>query len=193
MARMRGLRDEVKRLHNEGKTQKEIALLLKCSIATACYHLNDNFRKRHNEKNRLRSRATLTLLHGKLLNFKNKRYVLKLVKDIVNKNLTQKLYQFNKTKGEKMTNLEQLIKKIGDKPTCYLSGRSIDLEDSKSYHLDHIHPLSRGGDNSIDNCDIACRSANQSKHDMTVEEYLRLCQEVLENFGYNVQPPTVEG
>lgn len=68
---------------------------------------------------------------------------------------------------------------------CYLTGRNIDLT-KDDYQLDHKIPVSQGGSNSIDNLGIACPQANLSKSDMTVDEYLSLCKEVLENFGYTV-------
>jgi len=76
---------------------------------------------------------------------------------------------------------EQLLLKIGPEPKCYLTGRPIDLNDSSSYHLDHIVPTSRGGSSSIDNCQIACAIANKSKTNMTLDEYYALCREVLNN------------
>lgn len=39
--------------------------------------------------------------------------------------------------------------------------------------VDHVLPLSRGGDNAQDNLVTACRSCNSSKHDKTPEEWQR--------------------
>ena len=33
---------------------------------------------------------------------------------------------------------------------------------------------------------MTCPEANASKSDLTLEEYLNLCKEVLENFGYTI-------
>ena len=68
---------------------------------------------------------------------------------------------------------------------CYLTGRPIDLNKSRSYHLDHIVPRSRGGDDSLDNCQIACREANQAKGDLLVEEFVALCKKVVEKAEKN--------
>jgi len=74
---------------------------------------------------------------------------------------------------------KDLLAKIGDNPICYLTGRPIDLSDGRSYHLDHIVPISKGGDNTLDNCNIACKEANQAKHNLSKDEFIKLCQEVL--------------
>lgn len=68
---------------------------------------------------------------------------------------------------------------------CYLTGRNIDIT-KDDYHLDHIMPVSKGGSSSLDNLGITCPQANMSKSDMTIDEYLSLCKEVLENFGDTV-------
>ena len=75
---------------------------------------------------------------------------------------------------------QDLMDKIGDNPICYLSGRKIDLMDGKSYHLDHIIPKNRDGQNTLDNCNIACREANQAKGNLLYEELIVLCKEILE-------------
>ena len=73
----------------------------------------------------------------------------------------------------------------GTKLKCYLTGRDIDIEKDQ-YALDHIIPVSKGGSNEIDNMGLTCVQANSSKSDMTVDEYLALCKEVLEYNGYIV-------
>ncbi len=40
------------------------------------------------------------------------------------------------------------------------------------FNIDHIYPLSRGGDNSPSNLCVACASCNAAKRDMTVHEWL---------------------
>lgn len=54
------------------------------------------------------------------------------------------------------------------------------------YQLDHIIPVSKGDDNSLENMGIAIPIANQAKTDLTLEEYLDLCKQVLEHNGYTV-------
>lgn len=42
----------------------------------------------------------------------------------------------------------------------------------KSYHVDHIQPLSRGGGNGADNICLACPSCNSSKGNKTLLEWI---------------------
>jgi CRISPR/Cas system Type II protein with McrA/HNH and RuvC-like nuclease domain len=71
--------------------------------------------------------------------------------------------------------------KFGANPVCYLTGIPIDLSNTKSYELDHIIPISRGGDSSLANCGLAASFANQSKRDMTAQEFVALCQQVADH------------
>ena len=76
--------------------------------------------------------------------------------------------------------VEDLLSKIGDDPVCALTGRPIDLLKSRTYQLDHIIPKSKGGDNSLENCQLACKDANQAKHDLTLNDFISLCREVVD-------------
>lgn len=82
--------------------------------------------------------------------------------------------------------LDTVLTKIRSNPKCYITGRPINLMDSSSYHFDHILPRSRGGDNSVENLGLTCAIANRSKSNMTIEEYIELCKEVLINHGYEI-------
>ena len=73
------------------------------------------------------------------------------------------------------------INKILKSPTCYLTGSLINLEDGSTYQLDHITPISKGGDCSCDNMGLTLRNANMSKFDMTLSEYISLCKKVVNN------------
>ncbi len=41
-------------------------------------------------------------------------------------------------------------------------------EEAKQLHVDHIHPISKGGDNSMDNLITACRECNLGKSDTEI-------------------------
>jgi|TARA_B100001939_G_scaffold99219_1_gene85493 hypothetical protein len=103
-------------------------------------------------------------------------------------------FKFNKVKGKSVgykpsknyTKKDVEDKVIGDEPICYLTGRKIDLYNTKSWQFDHILPKSRGGTGGIENMGIACYEANQAKGNLTVHETLQLCKEILEHNGYKV-------
>lgn len=50
---------------------------------------------------------------------------------------------------------------------CYCG---VELNDT--YHVDHVHPLSRGGSNGRENLAIACPDCNRSKSDKLLSEWL---------------------
>ena len=51
---------------------------------------------------------------------------------------------------------------------CAACGKDLD----SGFHVDHILPISRGGDNSIRNLQILCPGCNQSKHARLLDEFL---------------------
>ena len=71
---------------------------------------------------------------------------------------------------------------------CELTGRTIDLT-KDDYNIDHIIPVSRGGSNELDTMAFTIPIANAAKSNMTNEEFVALCKEVCENFGYVVFSP----
>jgi len=95
--------------------------------------------------------------------------------------LVYKIRDFCKNEsGSKMNfSVDDLLVKIGNNPKCSLTGRIINLKDSSSYQLDHIIPKTKNGDNSIDNCQIVCKEANIAKSNLTIEEFKKLCKDVV--------------
>ena len=128
-------------------------------------------------------------LEKKIEHFKERKYKNSKTKKRIStfkQILLTKIYSFhNHRRNKKMSKndlnftLEDVLNKIGEEPKCYLTGVPIDLEDTKSYQLDHIIPVSRGGTNTLDNLEIATKKANQAKADMTLDEFKNLCQLVV--------------
>lgn len=166
------MKEKILKLRAEGRTYKEIQNELKCSKGLISYYCG----KDQKEKTLIRQRKHRSTIKGITTNkinfFRNKIREFKL-NDKRNKSYNNDTY-------------EDFYLKIINNPKCYLTGRDINLNESKSYNLDHIIPLSKGGNSNINNMGLACRDANMSKFDMTIDEYLSLCKEVLENFGYEV-------
>lgn len=52
--------------------------------------------------------------------------------------------------------------------TCFYCGEIIN---SKTAHIDHVVPLSKGGSHSVDNFCISCPSCNLSKNDKLISEW----------------------
>ena len=83
-------------------------------------------------------------------------------------------------------NFKDVLEYYGEETTCYLSGRHINLSEPRTYHFDHIIPVSKGGDCSFENLGIVRKEANRAKSDLLVEEFIGLCKDVLEHNGYTV-------
>lgn len=75
--------------------------------------------------------------------------------------------------------LNNFLDKFGLAPKCYLTGRNINLNNPKSYHLDHIIPKSKGGSNTFDNMGILYWRINIMKNDMSIFELKQYCLEIL--------------
>ncbi|NDD54008.1 hypothetical protein EBZ39_09045 [bacterium] len=191
----KGLGEKILELYEKGFSYREIEAKLGCSKGTVSYHCGSgqkqktlNNQRRGRKENVLRTkiqRFVATKLKGTLSKEKDARAIEKI--------LQVKITQFSLTGKRKdksvrcklMFNVKQLIKKLGSNPVCYLTGRPINLDEGKSYHLDHILPKSKGGDNSLENCGLACRAANQAKTDMTLDEFVQLCAEVIKKHRPN--------
>jgi 5-methylcytosine-specific restriction endonuclease McrA len=74
---------------------------------------------------------------------------------------------------------KNLLEKCGS--TCYLTGDTIDFGDTASYSLDHRVPRSKGGLNTLENCEFATKAANFAKGDLSLEEFFELCVKVVKH------------
>lgn len=61
---------------------------------------------------------------------------------------------------------------------CALTGRTLRPETAS---LDHIQPLSKGGAHDISNIWIVDHQVNSAKGSLTAEEFIKLCQDVMNN------------
>lgn len=174
------LADKIFFLRSQNHTYSYIASKLNCSKGTVSYYCGANQKIKTLTRNK--SYKDSHILNNKIYKFystkknDNNKYSFKI--KTIEQKLSSKIRKFGV--GKPMFKPKDLLEKIGTNPKCYLTGRNIDLNDSKSYHLDHIIPKSKGGDNSLDNCQIACRIANLSKTELTYDEYIQLCREVIE-------------
>ena len=184
---------QIQGLRKQGLSYRQIQLQLGCSISTISYHCNQQ------TKNKVKVQSKKEIWKNKFLkqlgNFK-RRHIGK-GKPTKGKDWNHKIrsavsrFQSNRLNKEiKIENMHFTYKKAiehfgGTTTKCYLTGRAIDIL-KDDYCLDHIVPVSKGGSNQLSNMGITCPEANASKSDLTLEEYLNLCKEVLENFGYTI-------
>jgi 5-methylcytosine-specific restriction endonuclease McrA len=58
---------------------------------------------------------------------------------------------------------------------CALTGRRLD----KTAHLDHIVPRAKGGTDNIENLRWVCDEVNLAKRDLSDQDFIQLCRDVL--------------
>ena len=181
------VKDKILALREQGYSYGDIQKKLKCSKGTISYHCGEGQKNKTLERKRL-SRSGCHPLKNKLERFlyRTEPLTKKLQKNnrTLNKILSKKIQGFSRRYKQEYNGMsftvEDLLNKIGDDPVCALTGRPIDLLKSRTYQLDHIIPKSKGGDNSLENCQLACRDANQAKHDLTLNDFISLCREVVD-------------
>ena len=170
------MKEQIIKLRQEGKTYRDIQQEVGCSLSTIAYYCGENQKeKSRNRQIQLR---------------KNDKYVLSRKVDTYIGRVENNNIAYNKSYQKRDENHKNILNKLIENPVCYLTGRKIDLSDGSSYHIDHINPYTDSRDNSIDNAQLACRDANMSKSDMSLENYLKLCKEVLEYYGYDIKKIT---
>lgn len=196
----RKVKENILKLRSEGKTYPEIMKILGCGSGIVSYHCGIGQREKAIRRNN--DTVQRDPVRTKTNEFKRRKVILR-------SNLTAKRkFAIDKVIGLRIKDYcgqrighsrrkymkpyftpEDVRNKIGDNPICYLTGEPIDLTVGKSFAFDHIIPVSRGGDNSLENLGICSRMANFSKRDMTPDEYFFLCRKVLEHQGFTVIPP----
>lgn len=181
------LRQKILELRDQGYSYNKIQSELNCSKGTISYHLGKGQKEKARKRSlKCKKSNPLRTKYWKFIEaIEPKPKVLPMNPDIRKILKTKRdSFSFDRYKKEYnyMFTLDELIEKIGDNPKCYLTGKEIDLSKSRSYSLDHVVPRAKGGDNSLDNCRLSSREANMAKSDLSLEEFISLCQSVVDNF-----------
>ena len=179
------LKQKILELREQGYSYNKIVEELDCSKSTVCYHLGQGQREKFAvRRQRSRKLSPLNAKRSRFVECKKSlgRVVAKLtdVRTIIKNKRHKFCLNYKTQEAHYMFSIDELIEHIGDNPKCYLTGKEIDLSKSSTYSLDHIIPRSKGGDNSIENCGLACREANEAKSDLSLEEFIALCQAVVD-------------
>lgn len=191
------MRDKILKLRDKGMSYREIETILGCSRGTISYHCGDG-QKTKTRKRQQDLRKTNCLVR-KTESYKTNRQFIRCkrrktddeMKSSHNKQIDDKVKDFQTTACHEFT-YKDVVSKFGEQPRCYLTGRAIDLSQPRSFSFDHVIPRSKNGSSTLDNLGITCREANMAKNDMTVPEFVRLCEEVLQHFGFKVEKCPLE-
>jgi 5-methylcytosine-specific restriction endonuclease McrA len=76
--------------------------------------------------------------------------------------------KYNTTSGDRLTT-EQIVYLTEIYTECAYCNTPLTPDNT---HLDHIHPLSKGGAHSIDNVTLACKDCNLRKNDKPLDQWL---------------------
>lgn len=187
------VKEKIIKLRKSGKSYGEIAKLLNCSKGAVSYHCGIGQKEKTYNRNVLNKKKVVNKIRRKIQEFSlvREKYNYPISNSNLNFKIKHRIINFNMRKDRTkyktpLFTVEEFLEKVGDKPKCYISGKSIDLNDIKSWSLDHKIPRSRGGNNTLDNAGICDAKINLSKTDMMMDEFLDMCKLVLENNGYEV-------
>lgn len=182
------MKDKIIKLRQLGYTYNQIVEELNCSKSVVCYHLGNN-QKEKSKNRQIKYRNKNHPYQAKISNFKEKiKYQEKKLKSTINRIIYNKVINFQRgTTMNEIFTLEDVIKKFGDNPKCYLTGKDINIYEPSTYQFDHIIPRSKGGDNSLENLGICTKEANLAKRDMLHEEFIDLCKSILLHNGYKIE------
>lgn len=169
----KNLKPQILELRNQGKTIREIKMTLNCSYSTISYHLYP--KTKISTKNRINKEQ-------------RKKYNLTPCMILYNKynQFFRMGHREHKFQSEKVFTFQEFQEIIKNNPKCYLTGENLDFLNTQSFSLDHKIPTSKGGDNSKENLGICSWKVNKAKNDMTPNEFIELCKQVLINQGYTI-------
>ena len=191
---MTELNKQIIALRKKGLSYNQIAKKLNCSKSTVSYALSSKTRRLAKEKHdRMPRHEKLSIKKYLPLNvqfLKNRTQTKKHTSLVTPRQISKAISNKASTFQRTMTfNYEDVYAKYGDHFPCALTGRPLDFNKPHTYEYDHIIPTSRGGDNTLSNMQIVCPEVNRAKQNLTDDEFLDLCKEVVIHHGHKIYKP----
>lgn len=170
------------RLHEKGWSMGCLAKHMKLTVKDARMILSYGIFIDDSHKKYLEYKAQKTKSDKELLKKLSRFYAMKRKAERPYYILETRLYMFvRKTKSPPIS-IEQVFKKFGMEPKCYLTGEPIDYKNAKTYHLEHKIPMYSGGLSTIDNLELAIPMANQMKSNLSMDEFIAMCKKIAKRF-----------
>lgn len=180
------VKDKILKLRALGYSYKKIQDEIKCSKGTIAYHCGEGQKEKYAKRHKL-NRSKQHPLIRKIENFIGGKYCeptpRKICINTLKRNLRLRIESFstiNKEYAGMAFTVKDFLDKVGDNPKCSLTGKPIDLMKPRTYQLDHIAPRSKGGENTLNNCQLVLKEVNLAKHTLSSEEFVKLCREVVD-------------
>lgn len=195
MSSLRGkIHHRVLELRQKGLSLNQIAKEIGCVKSAVMYHCVKGYKQR--AISRIDGKRKIAHPYWrKLETFQREKAHFRTYKNpkiAIRKCISRKKQNFL-SRGKQMNTkftVEDVINKFGDSPRCYLSGELLNLTKPRSFNFDHIIPVSRGGNNSLENLGLCTKKANEMKGDMTPDELINMCKKILEHQGYQISKST---
>ena len=166
------MKERILQLRSEGKSYRVIQREVGCSRSLISYHCGPGQKEKYKTRGQNNPKKKLYSVLDRYKTASNRlKYGIKTFQ----------------SKGKEVTQrftVADVLLKFGKTTTCYLTGTSINLLEDE-YHLDHIVPLSRGGESTLENLGITIPEANMGKSGLSVEEFIELCKKVVIHFNRN--------
>lgn len=170
------MKKEILELREEGKTYKEIKEFLGCSFSTISYHCDPLGKQKTQERSKRNLQNSLLRRVNKALHTRYDNLFVRKKSKINQKTIRE----------DKSFTFSEFLDVLNKNPYCYLTGRKLDINNLKSWHIDHIIPISKDGKTTLDNILPVCKEANQAKHNLSVADFINLCKDILIHNGYKV-------
>lgn len=174
------MKNEILELRKKGNTYKQICDKLGCAKSTVSYYCGE--KQKEKAVDRKRKSRKESVISKRVERFQYDRKIKDKTEDFQRDRLP------NSKLGKRSLTFSwrDVVDKFGWETNCYLTGKKINLREPKTYHFDHIEPISKGGPSTIDNLGICLKEANKAKDDLSIEELLDLCKDILEHHDYEV-------
>lgn len=166
------MKEQILKLRNEGKSYDEIVKILGCSKGTISYHCGVN----QKEKTKIRAHNNRKVFFA---------YITRRIRSFQARSDDNKMC--NKSFIVNPFTTEQFLEKFTESTYCALTGKSINLRIDRNWCLDHKIPKSKGGDNSLENCQILLTDINWMKQAMLEEELIQNCKDILIYKGFKIE------